>query len=261
MRTRMVRMRRRRGSVMWAMVLLCAAMAAYVRVSLPMLSEGRANEIEQTGGTRLTKEVVIEKIDVNLICFGIWGTQSAAQIEAGRYVPRGAAGYILQDGQEFCVIGAMYEDAAQAERVCGQLREAEGLSCTVRRETVAEVKMRMTARQTQIEAFVQGEKTVRQIWRALGGMALALDRGEADVRQAQSVLEGHLEKLRAARQSLNSAGGTEQAVVASLDALMGTMECDLETLQTTSGRMALSAALKYCGIDAALRHGVWMNGM
>jgi len=261
MRTRMVRTRRRGGSMKWAVVLLFAAMAVYVRVSLPMLMDMRGNEPDPTVGERVTREVAIEAIDIHLICFGEWGTQSAAQMEAGRYVPRGAAGYVMQEGERFCVIGAMYEDAAQAERVCTQLGAAEGLSCSVKRNRAAEVRMRMTAREGQIEAFVQGEKTMRQTWRALGALSLALDRGEANVQQAHAVLDGHLEKMRSARKALKDAGGTEQEIFVSLDVLLDALTSDLEEMTEERGRMALSAKLKYCGIDAALRQAVWMNGM
>ena len=121
--------------------------------------------------------------------------------------------------------------------------------------------MRITAAEGQIEAFEQAEKTMRQTWRAMGSLALALDRGEATVRQVHAVLDGHLTKLRSARQMLSDSGGTQQEIFASLDAMMSTLESDLEEMLEENGSMALSAALKYCGIDTALRHVAWMEGM
>ena len=65
----------------------------------------------------------------------------------------------------------------------------------------------------------------------------------------------------AAQKALKDAGGTGQEIFASLDELLNALTNDLEEMRTESGRMALSAKLKHCGIDTALRHAAWMNGM
>ena len=261
MRTRMVRGRRRGGGLRWAAVLLCGAMAVYVRVSLPLLAELGKTENTSLQEIRCTRSVELTAVDVQLICFGKWTEQSTAQIEAGRYVPRGAAGYVLQDGREFLVIGAMYENAVQADRVCTLLRESEGLDCTVRREYAAGLTLRMTAPEGQIEAFERGEAVLREAWRALGPLALALDRKEADRAQALAVVHTHRKRLEDARENLQKAGASGEALFAGLHDLMGTLIIQLEEVEDKNGVMSISAGLKYCSIDAALRQAEWMRAM
>lgn len=259
MRTRLVRVRRRSGTVVRAVVFLAAAAAVYIRVSLPAL-----NRMEEaaTGalsrGERTTQEIAIAPLEAHLISFGGFEEMSGARVEAARYVSRGAAGYVLT-GEEMQVIGAAYDSEAAAERVCAQLKAAEGMDCTVISVNSPEVILRMTADSGQIAAFTEAEKTLRTAADALGMLAFSIDRGEADAHQAGMVIETQLDKAENALHALQAQPGKSGGLYTELTQLMTDLCGQMEQMLSETSGMILSSRLKYAQVDFRVREIDMMN--
>ncbi len=258
MKTRMVRVRRRPGAVTWALTMMMAAAFVYVRVSLPV--KERLPLAAADPGERVTREVEIEALDIWLISFGGYSTESGAKVEAARYVSRGAAGYILKEETLLEVIGAGYTTREEAETVCARLAAEEGLDCRIIGRSSSKVKLRITAGVKQIEAFLQAEQALRKAAGVLGQLAFSIDRQEANVEQARSVLRAQQEMIGEAAQALSmqmekEAGG----IFASLSALVEAAEEQIEELLAVRKIMALSSGLKHCFLDLTMREMALMN--
>lgn len=262
MRTRLVRVRRRPRGMYWAVIFLALSMALYIRVSVPALRalEKGEDEAEKTG-KRVTEEISVEPLGVYLVSFGGYDVMNSAKVEAARYVPRGAAGYVLRKDKLY-VIGAGYGDRAEAEKACVFLAAQEGMACAVMELYSPEVRMRMTAGSAQIEAFLSAEKMLRQSARTMGQMAFAVDRGEATLSQAQEVVKTQRGKSEAARAALRqTAGGTDSGVFQGLDSLLEEMISQMDQMLAETKAMGLSSRLKYCHIDMTVREIEMMNAL
>lgn len=263
MRTRLVRTRRKTGSATaWVMVFLLVALGTYIKVSLPVLQRMRAEEAAVSGpGERTTKTVEIGPLEAHLVSFGGYHTEAEAQVEAARYVPRGAAGYIL-DGEMLMVIGAAYGEKEQAEKVCAQLSASEGMSCTVVSLETEGVRMRMTAGSEQITAFLTGEAALREAAGGLGRLSFSIDRREATAQQAAEVIATHEKKVSGALETLSElTEGTQSEFFLSLEGMLEEMVAQMKEMQKETGAMALSSRLKYFAVDFLVREIEWLNGL
>ncbi len=262
MRTRLVRVRRRPKGVVWAAVFLVAAMALYIRVSLPALRKMQAEETSAAGhGSRVTREAVIDGLEVWMVSFGRYGGMSEAKVEAARYVPRGAAGYVLED-EGYSVIGAGYASETDAEKVCAQLTAAEGIGCAAESASASPVTLRMTAGSEQIAAFLEAEQTLRETAGALGKLAFSVDRGDADAEQAVEVIGTHLDHVKNAEKKLREQlADSESGIFGELLSMLGDMAGQMEEMRREKGAMAVSSRLKYCHVDFRVREIEWMNGI
>ncbi len=262
MRTRLVRVRRRPRGIVWAVIFLALAMGLYIRVSLPALYEMQLEAASAPErGERVTREVTIDRLQAYLISFGGYETRSSAKIEAARYVSRGAAGYILDDDRLY-VIGAGYANREDAEKACAQLREREGMTCSVIAQDAPALTIRVTAGSEQIAAFLEAEETLRSTAGAIGQLAVSIDRGDATARQAIGVIQTHLRKVEAAEEALDrQMGDTKTPLFEGILTLLDDLEEQLEEMMEETGAMALSSRLKYAYIDFRVREIRLMNGL
>ena len=86
-------------------------------------------------GARETCEMDFPARNFYAACLGKYENAATARIEAARLAERGAAGYIRQDGEKFCVLGAVYENQGDADSVCRRIEsmndmEAEVVLCS-----------------------------------------------------------------------------------------------------------------------------------
>jgi hypothetical protein len=246
------------------MLFLILAMALYIRVSLPLLrqlhlSGGEARQSEH--GERVTQEIAMEALKTCLISFGEYAGTPAAQVEAARYVSRGAAGYILE-GERRQVIGSGYEDEEEARQVCAMLREREGIEASVIVLDAPAVTLRITAGALQIEAFLRAQQLLRGTAVELLQLSFAVDRAEASAIQAGSVIQSRQVRLSEALRELRAQCGEQpHALFDGLTEIMDDMLAQLEKMRKETDAMALSSRLKYFYIDACVRQIGWMNAM
>ena len=262
MRTRLVRGRRRGSGVRWALIFLMLSMAAYIRVSMPAIRQMRTGGGEKAeAGDRVTEEIVVEQLSIYLVSFGGYDVMNSAKVEAARYVPRGAAGYILKR-EKLYVVGAGYEKRGDAEKACVSLAAQEGLACAVLEATSPQVAMRMTAGRRKIEAFVEAERALREGAGTLGVMGFAVDRGEATAAQAQEVVRTQLNRIREAKAALDAQSSqTDIGLFSGMAGLMEEMTLQMEEMLEEQKKMGLSGRLKYLYVDMRVREIEMMNAL
>lgn len=262
MRTRLVRVRRRGRSMWWAILFLLAALLLYIRVSMPTLGQLRESIGQQQSvstGERVTREITVEALSVYLISFGAYDSAPSAQIEAARYVSRGAAGYVLTTDVRQ-VVGAGYDDREQAQTVCAQLQKREGIAASVIDLSAPQLRVRITAGSEQIAAFLAAEQTMRSAAQALGQLSFALDRQEATALQAGKVIQTHHKKVKDALEGMEAkCAGQSNVLFDPLTEMMRSMLAQMDKMQQETVMMALSSRLKYFYIDARVQQIEWMN--
>ncbi|MBQ2955140.1 MAG: hypothetical protein IJE08_01635 [Clostridia bacterium] len=262
MRTRLVRVRRRPRGLIRAMVFLMIAMALYVRVSLPMLAGLRSEgETRGAAGERATRETALAKTGIFLVSFGGYDSVSQANVEAARYVSRGAAGYVLKK-EKYYVIGAGYADEADAERACLHLSENESIKCAVIGLNAPEVRLRITAGSGQIEAFSAAEKLISESAVLLGQLSFSIDRGETSAKQAAEIVRTQLVRTEAAQRTLTDAsGGKMHPVIGGYLELLADMNGRMKEIGGVADAMELSSRLKHFQIEFTVREIELMNGL
>lgn len=262
MRTRMVRVRRRPGGLLRAMIFLVLAMALYIRATLPgergILTEA-ASEAPDAG--RVTREAVLEAMELHLVSFGGFAEDREARVEAARYVSRGAAGYIME-AERYYVIGAGYARLPDAERACVHLESDEGMTCEVISLYAPAVRLRMTADSGRIQAFIGAQQMIRSSAGLMGQLSFSIDRGETSARQALGVIGRQTEEAKeAARRMQGRSGEAEAPVVGAYRELLGELTERMEEIGSAESAMELSSRLKHLHIEFGVREIELMNGL
>ena len=165
-------------------------------------------------------EAILSERDAGRVRTAACASEESARVEAARYVPRGAAGYVLHR-ETWHVLCSGYETAEDAAAVRDHLREAEGMSCDTVSLVCDEVRIRVTATPAQTEALTACEAKLRETVELIGALSYAIDRGDTAVSQAIGVLRSQKEALSEARSRFMTAAG------ANLDGAVCAPLCDL----------------------------------
>lgn len=209
---------------------------------------------------RVRTDVVFEGIELHAVRTAVCDSEQAARVEAARFVPRGAAGYVLHR-ETWHVLCSGYETAEDAAAVRDHLQKAEGMSCDMVSLVCDSVRLRVTATKEQTEALVACEKKLRETVALVGALSYAIDGGEASVSQAIGVMKSQREAMsEACGRFLTAAGESlDDAVCRPLAALsedavkgLNALEGEATSLNGTlfSGRMkALFLALRVKQIE------------
>jgi hypothetical protein len=253
----MIRVRRRRPSgVVWAVSLMLVSLALYVITSAPSAPRlAESERAEATGASaesrRVTKEIAFPGAYAYMIQFGAFADAENARVEAGRYVARGAAGYILYD-EMYRVIGAEYASREDAERVREKLREQEGMDCQIKALGSEAVALRVTASEAQIDALQGANEAVAAILDEARALAYQLDGGEIDREGACAALKAcGARAAEAGRRLRAEAGDAPNDVAAGLLSLL--TACDDSFAQLTQTNtdnvLSFSGKIKYNTIE------------
>ena len=204
MKTRMVRVRRA-APVRRLTALLVLALAAFLWVSLrrgdPVAAILSARDAE-----RVTSDVVFQALSLHAVRTAVCDSEEAARVEAARYAPRGAAGYVLRR-EEWHVLAAGYDTAEEADAVRGRLRAEEGMTCDTVSLVCGPVRIRVTATAEQTAALTGCEKALRETAGLTAALSRAVDGGDTAVSQAIGALKAQRAALEEARTRLVSAAG------------------------------------------------------
>lgn len=252
MRTGRVKVRRRRpGAVSWAIALAVTMLMVYL-ITLDVGGEEPA-VASLPAGERVTREVAFAPLEVHCVQFGSFTDAQNARIEAARYVGRGAAGYVKQDGENFRVLGAGYSQKSDAERVAKRLAEEEKIDCTVLSCASEQVKMRITAGENQISAILAADEALRTQVEQFGGLAFKIDRGELSGDAARTLIAVQASQVRDVLEDLKAIPG-ENPVYRGLTGQMEFLSATLDLLsyKNTETDLSLSGKIKYNYISVRL---------
>ena len=252
-----VRVRRERpGALCVAFALLLTMLCVYL-ITLGRAHAPEASLEPEGDAPRVTQEVAFDGMEAYFVALGQYATAEEARIEAARYIPRGAAGYVLETDEGFCVLGAGYGAQAEAEGVADALAAQEGLDCFVREHSAPGVRLRVTAQEAQIARVCEAEALLRAVSQELADIALRLDRAEIESEAARTLVNVASGRLSDAHEALLSIpGARENAVCAGLLTLTEQFRASLFVLSGENSKttLSLSAKIKYNSIDIALSH-------
>lgn len=240
------------------LLFIALLLVAFVRYARPAIHR-LALDLDQApvASERITRDVGFDALSLYLVELKRSDQADAARVEAARYVPRGAAGYVLKDGEACCVIGAGFSDKADAERVAAQLKQDEAIDARIHVLTGEAALLRVTATEAQLKALVEGEGALRALTPALAAHALALDRGMVEPAGLRAALSIEAEQAGANLARLKKAAGeAPNAVAAGLIERLAALEDACRRLSADSGDSALilSSRLKYAFIDLRAGH-------
>ncbi|MBO4297900.1 MAG: hypothetical protein J5998_03800 [Clostridia bacterium] len=250
MRKRMVRVRRRPPAKRMA-ALFALTLAAFLYMTLrrgdPVEAILSARDAE-----RVRTDVVFEGIELHAVRTAACNSQETARVEAARYAPRGAAGYVLRR-ETWHVLCAGYETAGDAAAVRDRLREEEGMACDTVSLVCGSVRLRVTATAEQTAALVACEKKLRETVALIGALSYSLDGGDTAVPQLLGVLRSQREALSAARvRFLETAGGGEGLDDAVCRPLIDIAEAAEKGLDTLTGEASSLSQTLFSGRMKAL---------
>ena len=252
-----VRVRRERPSALaWALALLVTMLCVYL-LTLGIAAAPEASIDSAGDAPRVTEEASFDAAEAWFVALGRFETATEARIEAARYTPRGAAGYVLETEDGFLVLGAVYENQAEAESVARALAQSEGLACEVYTERAEGARLRITAAEADIALVVEAEAGLRALAAETRDLALALDRGETDAGAARTLLSVAASRLEDVLARLrNVPGAQENPVTARLMAMAEQFRAALFVLsgENTENTLSLSAKIKYNSINITLEH-------
>ena len=138
-----VKVRRERpAAAAWALAVLLTALFVF------LIARGagtQSGEETPESAPRRAYALTFAPLETHLVQFGAYEDALSARIEAARYMPRGAAGYVLE-GSLYRVIGAGYDSRQDAQGVCERLREEEGMEASVYSLSSGEVELTMEIR-------------------------------------------------------------------------------------------------------------------
>jgi hypothetical protein len=253
-----VRVRRDHPSALsWAIALVLTMLCVYLIALGQVERAPEASIASDDGSPRVTKELSFEPLAVYSVCFGEFPTAEEARIEAARYVQRGAAGYVHEEGGVFRMLAAGYPVEADAKRVAENLSQSEDLTCTVFPRSASRVRLRITATEKQIETLTASEAELRRYAAELAEIALQLDRSEIDPDAARTLIAVTASRLDEMLRNLRAIpGASENAVCSGLFSLTEQLRASLFVLSSENSRTALSLSgkIKYNTMEATFRH-------
>ena len=256
---------RRRGPcpAVWLTLLMMAALMAFVFFARPTI-QALTVDLDQAPPSeeRVTQEVSFAGHEIYLVTLARMEDAALARVEAARYVPRGAAGYVFSEGGSYQVAGNGYATQEEAEKVAASLGEAEGIEAGVVRRGAEGALLRVTATQAQLSALVEGEGMVRRLGQELATYALALDRGERQAPVLRAALSLSAQEAAQAGARLSKAAGEDpNPVAAGVIELLTQLSDDLSLLATEEQDtpLSFSSKLKYAYLLTALNHIDFLN--
>lgn len=249
-----VQVRRDRPSFpAFAMALLVTALVFYL-ATVSVKKEKALNT--KSEAVRFTREVALSGDEYYYVLLYRGPSAEDARIACARYRARGAAGYLIREGDAFLCVGNAYESRSEAEKTAERITDG-GTEAFAESAACAEVVLRVTADMETIEKTEFCWNAVIQAEKALFGISAQLDSGEIGEREAAallSVASYDLEQARAFARRAKDAGAAEAVFGMYLKAADAARAL---TQYGAGGEMYLSARVKHAAIEMIeLRHAV-----
>ena len=254
MRTRRVRVRRERPTALaWAAALAVTMLMVY----LATLDAGRPDVVESMSpAPRVTREIAFDKLQGWCVSLCRAKARDEARIRASGFTARGAAGSVVQIDDAWHVIGAVYDDERDAERIAKRLRDEEDIDAQVLLMAAERLDLRITAPERQIDCVAGADALLRAQTRQLGDIALQLDRGEIRPDAARTLCAVAATEAADAGKALSAIPGAEDsrlcaALIEQTGDLADALRAIADSRETSA--VALSGMLRCAQIETFLR--------
>lgn len=257
-----VRVRRDRPSALsWAIVLTVTMLAVYI-ITLSVPARDGEDEEALSRDERVSREIVFEGVEMYFAALGRSDAQTQARLLAAETAPRGAAGYVFEDGDGFHALGAGYALEADALRITERLRES-GLDASVLKLFAGELTLRVTAPAGDVQAIEDAANTLLHQLEQAGSMALEIDRGELQAASARTLAAVSKSELQRALEALKAVdGAADSAVCSGLAELLERSAEDFGAAAHSGAQGAeLSGLMRCCHVGGFVRYIGYLSGL
>ena len=252
--TRMYKRKRQRARTLrWIVILLMLGGAAFL-----LWHNGHASFIAEKIGLPTptpvasaydekveTREVTLEEETWYAIQTGVFSTQDAALQKADAYAQRGAPGTVVQEGEKWRVFIACYGTETDASAVRTRLEQNQKVDTYLYAWKCPQLRLRLTGKAGQLDAVEAGFTLLTSTAATLRDTATSLDAAQLTTQEAiaaMSALDGQIslweDTVRA------RFGKSVPTLMESMLNITAHWDDRYESLQTSEGATALSAALK-----------------
>ena len=263
MKTRMVRVRRRRPAVRRAVCLLILTLCAYLYM-VAMRGDPVQAILDARDEQRVRREIAFDALEIHAVRTAECDSQETARVEAARYIPRGAAGYMLHEGK-WHILCAGYETEAQAKTVRDRLRAEENIACDTLGLSAEKAVLYVTAGPSQIDALIECERRLRETETLLGALSLAADGDETARSQIASAIDEAASLLGGALADFHAAAGEgDETVCAPLQDMAKYALTVLQKLSGDYGALSdtlFSSRLKDAFLRIRIAHIFWLDAL
>lgn len=205
-------------------------------------------------GKRITREILLKGGTCAFVHFGCFENASDARMAGARYMPRGAAGYVLEAGEGFYAAGCLFESGEEAESMCAAISR-EGIDCGYAPLTACDVRLRVTAEEERIKLLESSYAAYLSAERELMRLSGHLDAGNIASGEAQALLSVLRYDLKGLSGKNAEAAEESTGIGKTLfSTLSDGLACAELTCKEGSGdEMRLSSRIKYAALEMRIQ--------
>jgi len=212
-------------------------------------------------GPILQREITLPGRGYFALELGSFDALDSARALSESYQSRGAAGYVLEKNG-YRVLAAAYAARADAQAVQTELKARHQVETRVMEIAWPEIKIRLSGRQEQLEAFSDAWDALGQLPDHLFSLSQAVDKKETDAASALPLLLSEKETLSALCSRLRAQfpeGTSREAEKLSwaLDSLVSA----LDAARQAQSAVRLGARIKYCQLQSICLTAALTEGM
>ena len=241
--------RERPTALAWSIALAVTMLAVYALTWTAAQPEARS----ASAAPRVTRAVELKALEGWCVTLGCFPDAAQARMEAAGWAARGAAGGLYEADGAWQVLGAMYDNEAQARRVAKKLADGDEPKAGMLPLKAAEVRLRVTAPEPQIELIEAADELIREKAGQLSTQAGQLEKGQIQPEAVKTLCALAATEAAALSEKLNVfPGAAENALCAALTGRLDDLSQQLKAV-SESGQTAvaaLSGMLRLSGIDA-----------
>ena len=195
---------------------LILALAMYVSYMYTLPGDDGGSAAMASGEAQISAQVVLPAKRLYAVALGVYDTDEEARPDAAAYSLRGAAGHIVETESGWAILGAAYSSEGEAGSVCAQLKSDEDIPAQVMLFSAEEVRIALSATQTQTEAITGALDVLEDMPGELYMLAAQIDAGQCDTATARSLAAVKRTRCEEARDALTEALGTSADIFSRL---------------------------------------------
>ena len=221
--------------------------------TLPAADEGIA--AQAAAEPRVSVQIAMPSVRLYAVALGVYESETQARPFAALYAGRGAAGCIVETDEGWALLGAGYSSDGDAGSVCAQLRSEEGIDARVMLFSADEVRVSMTATQSQASAVQSALEFISSLPDELSALSQQIDRGDCDAATARALLAMRCTEARGVLDGLSLAlGDTADIFCRMIESLMEDTCAQLGEMCADGGPagLGLSSLMKQCALETRL---------
>ena len=217
----------------------------------------KSSQNQQTGDSKTVK---IEGVNSYLLQLGAFSKSPNAESEAVSARNRGAAGYILKEGEYFRVFASAYENETDLKAVQDTLKTENSITTGSYILKVQELELKVTGTGEQIQELETAFEAIKQQRTLLSSMIIEFDRQKASQDDCIAQINSCARKLKDSASKLGEIGKSNE-ISTLLKELLETIASKLEDIVNKEKFAEFSSSLKYAQIFALVSYDKFVDSL